>query len=100
MSSLAHLASPQTAAAPARNAVTLAALGCALGGEAHDLNNDLQNDLQNPDRAAALLRSAHRHGVQPLLHRALLEENQRLAAPAWAELEENIRHNALRNLWL
>jgi hypothetical protein len=87
MSSVAH-----PAGTTARNAASLAALCRALGAQA--------GDLQNFDGGSALLRAARRHSVQPLLHRALLEDDVRLAAPAWAELQENVRRNALRNLWL
>jgi hypothetical protein len=88
MSSLAaHPAAEQTA-----NCASLSPLLQALG--------QAKGDLQDSCVADALLRAAAHHGVQPLLHRALLDAHTSIAAPAWAALQRYVRQNALRNLHL
>src|SRR5437660_933015 len=97
MSRLAVHFAPQRAANPASPAGSLDALLHALGVQAAE--------LEDPEKAARLLAAARRHGLQPLLHRALLAAEARLPAPRlpalqWAELQQYVRQDAMRNLRL
>ena len=71
----------------------------ATGGLLRSLGAEALN-LQNPVEATALLAAAQRHGVAPLLHRALLQAEMRLPEPTWQQLSDFVRQNMVRNLQL